>query len=354
MKWSSKPLAETLADFNVCGYATGGPSRPAPIALFDARYQAADADLASIAALTTASYGRSLLTLADAAALRSSAGLVIGTDVQAFDADLASIAALTTASYGRSLLTLVDAAALRSSAGLVIDEQVAGVTLEGMAAETVQVIVQGFASISTLDGEYFDLAGDGEMVRFWFDVDDASTAPSGTGVRLVEINLLGTDGRFDVASKMNAALASDAFFGTLGLNGINAGSDPIGLEIVYSVNGPQSAPSTNTATIEFTVTTPGSLGTPKLNAMSGALLTDLNVAEMGDGIFGIEAASRSYFKKSAAKLSRQEAAMIAACLPNPKVYTVKPRSKWVSRKYPWILRQMNNLEDDPDVRKLLK
>ena len=80
----------------------------------------------------------------------------------------------------------------------------------------------------------------------------------------------------------------------------------------------------------------------------------LNIAEMGDGIFGIEAASRQYFNKSAAKLTRQEAAMIAACLPNPKVYTVKPRSKWVSRKYPWILRQMNNLEDDPDVRKLLK
>lgn len=80
----------------------------------------------------------------------------------------------------------------------------------------------------------------------------------------------------------------------------------------------------------------------------------LNVAEMGDGIFGIEAASRNYFNKSAAKLTRQEAAMIAASLPNPKVYTVKPRSKWVSRKYPWILRQMNNLEDDPDIRKLIK
>jgi monofunctional biosynthetic peptidoglycan transglycosylase len=80
----------------------------------------------------------------------------------------------------------------------------------------------------------------------------------------------------------------------------------------------------------------------------------LNVAEMGDGIFGIEAASRIYFNKSAAKLTRQEAAMIAACLPNPKVYTVKPRSKWVSRKYPWILRQMNNLEGDPDVQRLLK
>src|SRR6476661_2689658 len=43
----------------------------------------------------------------------------------------------------------------------------------------------------------------------------------------------------------------------------------------------------------------------------------LNVTEMGTGIFGIEAASQEYFKKPAKKLLRQEAAMIAACLPNP-------------------------------------
>lgn len=79
----------------------------------------------------------------------------------------------------------------------------------------------------------------------------------------------------------------------------------------------------------------------------------LNEAEMGKGIFGIEAASRKYFNKSAAKLTRTEAAMIAASLPNPVKYTVKPVSRYVSKKYPWVLRQMGNLDGDPDIRAII-
>jgi monofunctional biosynthetic peptidoglycan transglycosylase len=84
------------------------------------------------------------------------------------------------------------------------------------------------------------------------------------------------------------------------------------------------------------------------------LETYLNVAEMGKGVFGIEAAARHHFKKSAKKLTRSEAAMIAACLPNPKKYTIKPRSKRISYRYPWIMRQMNALAADPDIKKILK
>lgn len=80
----------------------------------------------------------------------------------------------------------------------------------------------------------------------------------------------------------------------------------------------------------------------------------LNVAEMGEGIFGIEAASRAYFKKPAKNISRREAAMIAACLPNPKTYTIKPMSRNVSNRYPWVVRQMNNLQNDPDVQALIQ
>ena len=80
----------------------------------------------------------------------------------------------------------------------------------------------------------------------------------------------------------------------------------------------------------------------------------LNVSEMGTGIFGIEAAAQKYFKKNAKKLTRQEAAMIAACLPNPKKYSVKPLSRYVANRYPWVMKQMNNLQNDPDIQRLLQ
>jgi monofunctional biosynthetic peptidoglycan transglycosylase len=79
----------------------------------------------------------------------------------------------------------------------------------------------------------------------------------------------------------------------------------------------------------------------------------LNVVEMGDGIFGIEMASKKYFSKPARNLTRQEAAMIAACLPNPKRFKVKPVSGYVAYRSGWIVQQMNNLETDPDVQRVI-
>ncbi|TAG09839.1 MAG: monofunctional biosynthetic peptidoglycan transglycosylase [Sphingobacteriia bacterium] len=79
----------------------------------------------------------------------------------------------------------------------------------------------------------------------------------------------------------------------------------------------------------------------------------LNVIEMGPGIFGVQAAAKHYFNKDARALTRSEAAMIIACLPNPKKFTVKPMSRRVSWRYPQILKQMNNIESDEDVRVLI-
>jgi monofunctional glycosyltransferase len=80
----------------------------------------------------------------------------------------------------------------------------------------------------------------------------------------------------------------------------------------------------------------------------------LNVSEMGKGVYGIEAAARHDFNIHARGLTRQEAARIAACLPNPKVYTVKPLSAHVAIRSAWIVGQMGVLQNDPDIQKLLQ
>ncbi|HEY6082927.1 MAG TPA: transglycosylase domain-containing protein, partial [Chitinophagaceae bacterium] len=80
----------------------------------------------------------------------------------------------------------------------------------------------------------------------------------------------------------------------------------------------------------------------------------LNVAQTGNGIFGIEAAAENYYHKPAKNLSRYEAAMIIATLPNPLRYKVKPPARYTLIRQGWILRQMNNLQTDPDVMELVK
>ena len=80
----------------------------------------------------------------------------------------------------------------------------------------------------------------------------------------------------------------------------------------------------------------------------------LNVIEMGKGVFGVEAAARAYFGKPAKNLSRREAAMIAAALPNPKVYSLKPVAPYVVNRSGQIVRQMNILEGDPDIQNVIR
>jgi monofunctional biosynthetic peptidoglycan transglycosylase len=79
----------------------------------------------------------------------------------------------------------------------------------------------------------------------------------------------------------------------------------------------------------------------------------LNVIETGKGIFGVEAAAKKYFNKPAKNLSKRQAAMIAAALPNPKRYSVAPVSRYVSARTGYIIRQMNNLYGDPDIQEII-
>ena len=65
-----------------------------------------------------------------------------------------------------------------------------------------------------------------------------------------------------------------------------------------------------------------------------------NVAEFGDGIYGGQAAARSFFRKDAARLSAAEAARLAAVLPSPKRYSAARPGPYVQRRARSIERQM--------------
>jgi monofunctional biosynthetic peptidoglycan transglycosylase len=67
----------------------------------------------------------------------------------------------------------------------------------------------------------------------------------------------------------------------------------------------------------------------------------LNSIEMGDGIYGAESAAQAYFKTSALKLSKRQAAAIAAVLPNPRKYSANPPGPYVQGRISWIMGQMN-------------
>jgi monofunctional glycosyltransferase len=69
----------------------------------------------------------------------------------------------------------------------------------------------------------------------------------------------------------------------------------------------------------------------------------LNIAELGEGCFGVEAASRRYFQKSAAALSSEEAASLAAILPNPIRFKVNRPSAYIQARRSWIMNQMIQL-----------
>lgn len=78
----------------------------------------------------------------------------------------------------------------------------------------------------------------------------------------------------------------------------------------------------------------------------------MNIAEMGDKIFGVGTASVTYFKKPASKLTISQAALLAAILPNPLKYSAVKPSGYVRGRQNWIVRQINSL-GGPDYLKEL-
>jgi monofunctional biosynthetic peptidoglycan transglycosylase len=69
----------------------------------------------------------------------------------------------------------------------------------------------------------------------------------------------------------------------------------------------------------------------------------LNIAEFGRGIYGVDAASQTFFGKPAARLTTEEAALLAAVLPSPKRFHANAPSAYVRSRQQWILEQMRSL-----------
>ena len=66
----------------------------------------------------------------------------------------------------------------------------------------------------------------------------------------------------------------------------------------------------------------------------------LNCIEMGDGVYGIEAAAQHYFKKPAKELSKRESAAIAAILPNPRKWSASKPNAYIQKRQYRILKAM--------------
>jgi len=72
----------------------------------------------------------------------------------------------------------------------------------------------------------------------------------------------------------------------------------------------------------------------------------LNIVELGDGVYGVEAASTRYFNKSAQQISRTDAALLAVLLPAPLRYSPIKPGPFVRKRQLWVLTQMNHFSNE--------
>jgi len=78
----------------------------------------------------------------------------------------------------------------------------------------------------------------------------------------------------------------------------------------------------------------------------------LNSAEWDDGVFGAQAAARHHFGVDASRLTRQQASLLAAVLPNPRNWSASRPSSYVARRAGWIRQQMSQLGGDSYLEQL--
>lgn len=78
----------------------------------------------------------------------------------------------------------------------------------------------------------------------------------------------------------------------------------------------------------------------------------LNIAEFGDGVYGVQAASRRYFDTTAAGLSKSQSALMVTVLPSPKRYNLANPSPYMYRRQRWNLEYMNYLGNQAYLQRL--
>ena len=78
----------------------------------------------------------------------------------------------------------------------------------------------------------------------------------------------------------------------------------------------------------------------------------LNIAEFGRGIYGVDAASQHFFGIPPRSMTAQQAALLAAVLPNPKHYRVESPTSYIRERVDWIRRQMRQLGGPKAVAEL--
>jgi len=78
----------------------------------------------------------------------------------------------------------------------------------------------------------------------------------------------------------------------------------------------------------------------------------LNIIEYGDGVYGAEAAAQTFFNKPASQLNTDEAALLAAVLPNPHIYRADNPSAYVLERQQWILNNMHRIGGAEYIKKL--